>query len=146
MKHSVLKCGTFLMFFIQIFTGCSFSNGTDSVRGDSRLSFEDSMYFVEMNKHDPAEMREKRKDFGQNLSVRDWKLYHDRSLSKAQIRRWMLHMNAVYGMTFDNENEEKFLNGRWSMYRLDTLEHRLVTIERHMNRGEGFAPIDEVYR
>lgn len=146
MKHRVLKCGTFLMLLVGVFTGCSLCNGTDYVSGDSQLSFEDSLYFVEMNKHDPIEMREIRKNFGQDLSGRDRKQYRDRRLSRAQIKRWMLHMNAVYGMTFDNENEEKFLNGKWSMYRLDTLEHRLMTIERHMNRGKGFAPIDEAYR
>lgn len=80
---------------------------------------------------DTPEMRAKRKAFGSELTGEDLKNYKERKLSKSEIKKWMLHIKAMYGMTIDENSQAQFLNGEWTMYRLDTVEHRLVTLERN---------------
>ncbi len=80
---------------------------------------------------DTPEMSAERKSFGSDLTGKDLENYKERKLSKSEIKKWMLHMNAVHGMTIDDNSKAQFLNGKWTMYRLDTVEHRLVTLERN---------------
>lgn len=86
-----------------------------------------------MNMNDSPEMRIRRKNFGKDLDEAKKNEYFDLGLSKKLVEKWMIHMEAVHGIVFDEENKAKFLDGKWSMYRLDTLEHRLMTIDRNTN-------------
>lgn len=91
----------------------------------------DSIRMVIYDQFDTPEMSAERKSFGSDLTGKDLENYKERKLSKSEIKKWMLHMNAVHGMTIDDNSKAQFLNGKWTMYRLDTVEHRLVTLERN---------------
>lgn len=73
----------------------------------------------------------RRESFGEDLQESEYKEYRERTLSKKEIRKWILHMKATGKAEFDKENADRILNGEWTMFRLDTLEDRIITLKKN---------------
>ena len=127
MKHTVLALALLVTFGL---TSCS----TMSKKA-AAMSAADSLRVEMYNSLDSPQMMKKRAAFGAELTGKDAKVYREHKLNRFELKKWMLHMEAVYGMTI--ENKDDFFKSKWTMYRLDTLEHKFVTIEQNTSvRGE----------
>lgn len=141
------------VLLLSVLMSCACSNITNTGNEAQVISKRDSIARAFNELLDTPETRLKRQSFGAELEGAEYKEYREKLLSKKEIRKWMLHLKATDAGCFDKESTEKILNGKWTMYRLDTLEHRLNTINKNQfdttlvrNAIEQLPELDELWK
>ncbi len=94
---------------------------------------QDSLLLKIYSQLDTEEMRKKRIDFGDNFEKEKYKAYRLNKLSKKAKKYWLLHMEAVYGVIMEEHDKKTFIRSKRTMYSLDTLEHRIISLEKAMS-------------